>query len=346
MKLDKGLIDESTVSLILTLLEETDRYGNEIMKELKLRSDKDFQFKEGMLYPVLHKLENKGYVKSYISKGDKDKRRRYYHISKKGKKKNFEEEKKWKVLSTSDIKVLDGKLHFSHQKDKFLEEVLSYVKFSYDREDIKFELESHILDKINHYSKQGYDVATTEQLLINDMGDAKEIGIKLNKQHNPILGWLWRITNVMITLFLVFNIFAIGTFFVTSLFSSNPINYIEKSNIIYKIDIDEKVKLDDTVIHFTSVIYEQNGDMNIFYEYYDTKLWGTGWSLGAIGDITDNLGNTYFSGSGSKSAGIKSKCRRTVKNFSEEADTLIISYDYYNRKYRVEITLQVGEYNE
>ena len=86
MKFDKGLIGGSTVLLILSLLEETDRYGYEIIKELEIRSDKTFQFKEGTLYPVLHKLENGGYVKSYIAKGDTGKERKYYQITDKGKK--------------------------------------------------------------------------------------------------------------------------------------------------------------------------------------------------------------------------------------------------------------------
>jgi PadR family transcriptional regulator PadR len=39
MKFDKGLIGGSTILLILSLLEETDRYGYEIIKELEIRSD-------------------------------------------------------------------------------------------------------------------------------------------------------------------------------------------------------------------------------------------------------------------------------------------------------------------
>lgn len=232
------------------------------------------------------------------------------------------------------------------KKDKFLEEVLIYIKFPFDRDDIKSEIECHILDKIDYYTKQGYDKKTAEQLAINDMGDAKEIGIELNKQHNPVLGWVWKITNVMVVLFTIWNIYIIGAPFISSFFISDPINDIPKSNIVYKIDIDEKVQLDDTIIHFTNIVYEQNRDMNIFYEYYDTKLWGNGWSMGTIGNITDNLGNSYMSGSGYVSGGIKSKGRKTLRDFSKDANTLIISYDNYNREYRVEIPLQVGDDNE
>jgi hypothetical protein len=234
----------------------------------------------------------------------------------------------------------------SSKGDKFLKDILSYVKFPFDRNNIRLELEDHISEKVDYYMEQGYDMEKAEQLSINDMGDAKEIGIELNKQHNPILGWLCEITNVIVVLAVILSIFFIGLPTLSSLFPRKLINDISKANIVYKIDVDKEVKIDDMVIRFTNVVYEKNGDMNIFYEYYDTKLWGAGWSLGSIGEISDNLGNKRMSGSGGQSGGIKSKGRDTINNFSKDADKLIISYDNYNRKYRVEIPLKVGENNE
>ncbi len=111
MKLDKNLIGCSSILLVLSLLEEKDWYGYEIIKELELRSDKTFQFKEGTLYPVLHKLENDGFVKSYMAKGETGKERRYYQITKSGKKQLEDEKEKWKVFSLSINKVIGGELN-------------------------------------------------------------------------------------------------------------------------------------------------------------------------------------------------------------------------------------------
>ncbi len=47
------------------------------------------------------------------------------------------------------------------------------------------------------------------------------------------------------------------------------------------------------------------------------QVWGMGWSSTAIGDIMNDLGNTYFAGSGYGGGGIRSKCRRTVRDFSK-----------------------------
>ena len=231
-------------------------------------------------------------------------------------------------------------------KEKFLEEVISQVKFKYDRYDIKQELLAHISDKIEFYIEQGLDNDKAEELSVSEMGDAKEIGKELNKQHNPFIGWIWRISNILLVLSVIISIFITGFNVLASLYTTNPSKGIDKSNIVYKLDIDEKVKVDDTVIHFTDVVYEKNGDLSIIYKYYDTRLWGTGWSFGAMGEISDNLGNTYFDGSGQSSGGIVTRGRRTVENFSKDADTLIITYDNYNRHYKVEIPLQRGDNNE
>ncbi|MCW3488935.1 PadR family transcriptional regulator [Dethiobacter alkaliphilus] len=111
MNIDKGLVGGSTILLLLSLLQTTDMYGYEIIRELENRSDKVFQFKEGTLYPVLHRLENNGYVKSYMAKGDTGKERKYYRITKKGQKQLAEEKKKWEVFTVAVNKVAGGEVH-------------------------------------------------------------------------------------------------------------------------------------------------------------------------------------------------------------------------------------------
>jgi PadR family transcriptional regulator, regulatory protein PadR len=109
--IDKGFIGGSTMLLLLSLLAEGDKYGYEIIRELETRSDNTFQFKEGTLYPVLHKLENNGYVKSYLAKGENGKERKYYQITKCGNKQLAEEREKWEQFSTSVNKVIGGGTH-------------------------------------------------------------------------------------------------------------------------------------------------------------------------------------------------------------------------------------------
>ena len=108
-RMDKNLIGGSTILMLLALLEEKDCYGYEIIKELKERSQNVFQFKEGTLYPVLHKMENLGYVKSYRAQAENGKERKYYHITGAGKAQLAEEKKQWVVFSASVERVIGAR---------------------------------------------------------------------------------------------------------------------------------------------------------------------------------------------------------------------------------------------
>ena len=71
--------------LVLKLLEEKDMYGYEMIDTLRGKSKNVFELKAGTLYPLLHGLEEKGFVESY-EKEAVGKIRKYYHITRSGKK--------------------------------------------------------------------------------------------------------------------------------------------------------------------------------------------------------------------------------------------------------------------
>ncbi len=127
--------------------------------------------------------------------------------------------------------------------EEFLDETVSYVKFVLDRYEIKLELKDHMMDKLEYYIDSGYDQEQAEGLTIKDMGDPKEIGVELNKQHNPIIGWIWRISRIAVVLFIIINIFTVGSLGLISIFSTTEVNRIPKEDIVYRIDLDGKYKL-------------------------------------------------------------------------------------------------------
>ena len=51
--------------LLLSLLDQQDRYGYEMIEALRQRSNQVFDLKAGTLYPLLHTLEAQGWVTSY-----------------------------------------------------------------------------------------------------------------------------------------------------------------------------------------------------------------------------------------------------------------------------------------
>ena len=105
MKLSKELAKGSHAALILSVLAEEDMYGYQIVKELSRRSENVFNLKEGTLYPILHALEEGGMVEAYWVDADVRKRK-YYHITRKGKASLKEKKEEFKVYSTAVNKVL------------------------------------------------------------------------------------------------------------------------------------------------------------------------------------------------------------------------------------------------
>jgi PadR family transcriptional regulator PadR len=79
-KLIRGSID----SLLLCLISQQPMYGYQIIKELERRSGGYFKFKEGTLYPALHRLEKAGLILGRWQSLASGRQRRYYYITGKG----------------------------------------------------------------------------------------------------------------------------------------------------------------------------------------------------------------------------------------------------------------------
>lgn len=108
MVLDKSLLNGSTTMLILKLLEETDMYGYQMIEELSKRSNNIFELKAGTLYPLLHALEQKNMLASYEKTADNTRVRKYYTITKLGRRHLAEKKEEWKVYAAAIDGVLGG----------------------------------------------------------------------------------------------------------------------------------------------------------------------------------------------------------------------------------------------
>jgi len=80
----RELIKGSFDSLSLCLLDQQPMYGYQIIKELERKSEGYFRFKEGTLYPALHRLEQTGLIEGKWQMLPNGRQRRYYHITEKG----------------------------------------------------------------------------------------------------------------------------------------------------------------------------------------------------------------------------------------------------------------------
>ena len=110
MKLSKELLKGSTDMLVLSIIENESMYGYQMIKKLREKSNNIFNLQEGTLYPILHNLESKGYITSYWDTTN-SKKRKYYTITKDGKKYLKDKKEEWKIFSNGINDVVGGILY-------------------------------------------------------------------------------------------------------------------------------------------------------------------------------------------------------------------------------------------
>src|SRR5690606_20161007 len=81
MEIPKDLVAASAAPLVLGILAEQDSYGYAIIKRVAELSDGELAWTEGLLYPLLHRLERQGHVVSEWGSSDTGRRRKYYRLT-------------------------------------------------------------------------------------------------------------------------------------------------------------------------------------------------------------------------------------------------------------------------
>lgn len=93
--ISKSLMAASTKPLILTILKRKESYGYEIIQQVKDLTGGSLEWADGMLYPVLHRLENEKLISSRWLISDEGRKRKYYSLTVKGKQELQGEQQQW-----------------------------------------------------------------------------------------------------------------------------------------------------------------------------------------------------------------------------------------------------------
>ena len=101
MKYSKSLVAASSKPLILGILQHGATYGYDIIQQIKELSGGQLEWADGMLYPVLHRLEKEGLVTSHWNQSENGRHRKYYAITEEGKQAIHTEREHW--LSMHDV---------------------------------------------------------------------------------------------------------------------------------------------------------------------------------------------------------------------------------------------------
>lgn len=99
MKIDKELTAASTVPLVLAILEQGESYGYAIIQRVRELSREEIQWTDGMLYPVLHWLEDNDHIASSWRQAESGRKRKYYTIRAKGRKLLADQRQQWEVVN-------------------------------------------------------------------------------------------------------------------------------------------------------------------------------------------------------------------------------------------------------
>ena len=98
MDVSKDLVAASATPLVLAILAEDDSYGYAIIKRVTELSGGHLHWTDGMLYPVLHRLERQGHVAAKWSASEHGRRRRYYRITREGRAQLAAQRQQWQVV--------------------------------------------------------------------------------------------------------------------------------------------------------------------------------------------------------------------------------------------------------
>lgn len=101
MEINKDLIAASSTPIVLAILAEADSYGYAIIQRVKELSGGHLEWTDGMLYPVLHRLERLGYVEARWEVADSGRRRKYYRITPEGRDQLARERKQWQAVDST-----------------------------------------------------------------------------------------------------------------------------------------------------------------------------------------------------------------------------------------------------
>src|ERR1700749_2437255 len=91
----KELVAASAEPLILSLLTKCESYGYAIIQDIKKLSGDKIEWTDGMLYPVLHRMEDKGLIQSRWAEAENGRKRKYYSLKTDGKKALQKQREQW-----------------------------------------------------------------------------------------------------------------------------------------------------------------------------------------------------------------------------------------------------------
>lgn len=108
MQIDKDLVAASATPLVLAILRDGESYGYAILKRVRELSAGELEWTDGMLYPLLHRLERLGLVTTEWHSPPEGRRRKYYALTDDGRAALAEHQRQWEAVTRAMREVFGG----------------------------------------------------------------------------------------------------------------------------------------------------------------------------------------------------------------------------------------------
>jgi PadR family transcriptional regulator PadR len=105
----KELVAASAEPMVLALLTHGESYGYAIIQEIKKLSANKIEWTDGMLYPVLHRMEDRGLIKSRWGESETGRKRKYYSLKQDGKKALTKQREQWLTVHGTLTQLWKGR---------------------------------------------------------------------------------------------------------------------------------------------------------------------------------------------------------------------------------------------
>ena len=170
-------------------------------------------------------------------------------------------------------------------KEEFLKSVRKKIIYIFDRDSIENELKTHIEESILDLMEDGHTYEKAEQIAVEQMGDPDEIGIQLNKEHHPLIGYCLLASRVCLVCLVLPFIIVIGSIVYDGIKTMTSMT-IEKYDhkITLNIEIEnptDKILIDNICIKdneyyltyrvYKNYKYSRTGGPNIYLDIYNNE---------------------------------------------------------------------------
>ena len=105
-KIGKDLVAASATPLVLAILQKGPSYGYALIQAVRELSGGELEWSEGMLYPVLHRMEDEDLITSYEERGDNGRMRKYYKLAAPGRRALADERRRWDIVHGTLTKAM------------------------------------------------------------------------------------------------------------------------------------------------------------------------------------------------------------------------------------------------